>query len=369
MAIRERKNRPLPFQVYWNNPFTSKRESSSFKTLPEAKRHDSYIKHRLKHERDSFRPAESDGQKPGEALTVEGVCWLYIRGKRFEGEALERAIVSLRVILILMGNITVADLTKRHVLQAIATMTDVKQPTIARRFAVLKAALNWCEEQEIIPSNPIARVRVPVGHASQTPPPTIEEAGLIYQHAAPHMQRVVMLGIYCGMRVGPSEMLKLTWADVDFTRNIIRVWSAKKNMNMQWRDVPIRPTMLPLMLAWKAEDDAKGIPWLVSFHGKPITSSVYRAWHKACGRAGITRRMRAYDLRHAFATLALEAGSDIKAVAEIMGHANASMILKHYQHVFEHQRRATVESIPEILGTCSGHIIRHDLATIPCAQQ
>lgn len=367
MAIRHRPTRPLPWQVYWNNPHTAKRESAAFLTLPQAERHDSIIKHRLKHERDSFRPADDQGHKPGDVLTVEGICWLYIRGKRFEGAALERSVTSLRRVLELMGNLPVAELTKRHVHQAIASMTDVKQNTIARRFAVLKAALNWCEEHEIIPVNPIARVRVPGGFPSKTPPPSVEEAGRIYQHAAPHMQRVVMLGIYCGMRVGPSEMLKLTWDDVDFTRNIIRVWSAKKNMQIQWRDVPIRPTMLPLLLAWKADDEAKGIPWLVSFHGKPITSSVWRAWHKACARAGITRKMRAYDLRHAFATLALEAGSDIKAVAEIMGHANASMILKHYQHVLEHQRRATVESIPEILGTCAGHIIDPPLAPFSCA--
>lgn len=64
-------------------------------------------------------------------------------------------------------------------------------------------------------------------------------------------------------------------------------------------------------------------------------------------RAGITRRIRPYDLRHAFATEAIAAGADIGTVAKLMGHTDMNMILKHYQHVLSSQKRAAVEALPE----------------------
>ena len=57
-----------------------------------------------------------------------------------------------------------------------------------------------------------------------------------------------------------------------------------------------------------------------------------QGWHNALRRAGIARRIRPYDLRHAFASLALVYGADIKCVAETMGHKNITMLLSVYQH-------------------------------------
>ena len=61
--------------------------------------------------------------------------------------------------------------------------------------------------------------------------------------------------------------------------------------------------------------------------------------------AGITRRIRPYDMRHFFATEAIRSGADLKAVAEILGHANMTMILKHYQHTIREQKRVALDAI------------------------
>ena len=70
------------------------------------------------------------------------------------------------------------------------------------------------------------------------------------------------------------------------------------------------------------------------------------AWRGALRRAGITRRIRPYDLRHAFATEAIAAGVDIGTVAKLMGHSSPMMLLKHYQHVMDSQKRAAIEALP-----------------------
>lgn len=69
-------------------------------------------------------------------------------------------------------------------------------------------------------------------------------------------------------------------------------------------------------------------------------------------RAGITRRIRPYDLRHAHATEALAHGADLKALSENMGHSTTMMIHKHYQHVLNQQRQDAVEAIPDLVIQC-----------------
>ena len=58
MAIRIRKNRAAQYQVYWNNPYTGKRESKSFEDHEKALAFDSLIQHRLRFEKESFRSAK-----------------------------------------------------------------------------------------------------------------------------------------------------------------------------------------------------------------------------------------------------------------------------------------------------------------------
>jgi len=99
---------------------------------------------------------------------------------------------------------------------------------------------------------------------------------------------------------------------------------------------------------WKEQDKIVGQDYLIAYKGKPLTS-IKKTWHSSLKRAGITRRIRPYDLRHAFATYALDAGADINAVADIMDHANVTMVLKHYQDTKEAARRNTVESLPEFI--------------------
>ena len=72
--------------------------------------------------------------------------------------------------------------------------------------------------------------------------------------------------------------------------------------------------------------------------------SISRAWHSALKKAGITRRIRPYDLRHAFASNLLAEHADYKSVAELMWH-DVAMLLRTYQHIDRQQKRQAVEKI------------------------
>lgn len=56
-------------------------------------------------------------------------------------------------------------------------------------------------------------------------------------------------------------------------------------------------------------------------------------WNAAKKRAGISRRLTTYSLRHFFASNCLSKGVPITDVAEWMGHKNINMTFKIYRHL------------------------------------
>jgi integrase len=346
MAIEKRSGRASPYRVYWNNPFTKRREHASFATLEEARKHDSLIRHRLKHERESFRPADHEHATGG---TVREITALYMASRKMTGGNLEKTLYHLQDITKALGRREVSTLERRDLVSFILEQekNGVKTLTAHRRLSILRAALSWAAENGLIESNPLQGVKVPKGQPERIAPPSRAEFDALMAAAPNHLQRALLLSVSLGVRVGPTELLALKWADVDLDRGIVRVWSANKNPNRPFRDIPIRADILHALKIWKEEDKRLQPETIVHYKDNPI-QSLKRAWATCKKAAKITRRLRPYDLRHAFATYAIDAGADLKDVADIMGHADSTMVLRHYQHGKEESRRAAVESIPNL---------------------
>lgn len=85
--------------------------------------------------------------------------------------------------------------------------------------------------------------------------------------------------------------------------------------------------------------------------GKPLDLDNLRARHfrPALERAEIKRAVRVYDLRHGFATAALEAGADTRTVADLMGDSSTRTTLDVYQHVSDERKRSAANAIAAAL--------------------
>lgn len=347
MAIRERKGRAKPWQVYWNNPITGRRESTSFETRKEAEKHDSLIKHRLRFERESFRDAQEDGEHRAEEITLEAAYLLYLKEKQFSKKGLSWQMDAMRLPLRTIGTLPIRKIEQSHIRVVMEQMAsaNVKPVTVRARMSVLRTVLRWAAAMGLRES--VTFPKLPAAHYERLVPPTVEELSNLLLVAPPHIARVIILGAKCGVRVGPSELFRLTWADVDFDQQAIIVPGAKKNLAAPWREVPIQDALMPLFVQWHSEDRARGIEYLIHFHGKPV-KKIQTAWEITLRRAGISRRIRPYDLRHAFATNLIAGGVDIGTVAKLMGHSTPTMVLTHYQYVMDSQKRAAVNALPEL---------------------
>lgn len=359
MAIEKRKySNRTTYRAYWRNPWTQKIEKGpSRDSLKEARKDDAEIKIKLEHEPDYFLP---EGQPdPASGPTLYQLSQLYLARHDLAASTKKEDFYHFKTIAPALGSIPGKGISREDLknFEAQQLKSGVKQSTIQRRVSVIRAILNWAVDGGLLEENPVQGYRCKRGETLRIPPPSPAEIKMMLGSAPPHLKRVILLGYYLGVRVGQSELLALKWADFDLDRKRIRVWSAKKNKDRPWRDVDISPIFYPILQSWFETDSELGLSHLVTFEGRAVLS-IKRAWATMMknladpGQEGgprITRRIRPYDLRHAFATEAIAAGADIKAVSDLMGHSSTAMIHKHYQHVVDEQKKKVVQSIPDVL--------------------
>lgn len=350
MAIRKRKGKSeISYQVYWNNPYTGKRESKTCHTLAEAKAFDSITRHKLEHETASFKPQEL--ARDGDDRTLEDAVFLYLKEKKFSRENNAKWVSALGKILKIYGHIRLLDFTsesfkniqKDMLAQSGKDGKVFSSAYVHTQMSRLRTVIRWAHEMEMVTSLPL--MKICSAQYARTVPPTPEETSRIIEVAPPHLVRVVILGAALGLRVGASELLALTWDKVDLIEGVVRIDTSRKNPTSPWREVPIRQDLLPVFCEWQTIDAQAGLAHLVTYKGNPV-GSIKKSWATALKNTGITRRIRPYDLRHTFATQLLSAGADVGTVAELMGHSSPQMIFRHYQHVLTEQKRRAIESLP-----------------------
>ena len=176
--------------------------------------------------------------------------------------------------------------------------------------------------------------------------------------------------ITAGLRRG--ECIGLQWRDIDpdkltlsVSRNVtmdknspdtIRVGSTTTG---EERTGPLSPRVYGLLMQLKSEQEErlhmKLMPVCFIFSRqvdpqKPIYPTEPTRFVSKFVKKNNLPNISPHDLRHTAATLALEAGADLKQVQELLGHKDASMTLSFYAGVTEEAQRRTVECIESLIG-------------------
>jgi integrase len=162
----------------------------------------------------------------------------------------------------------------------------------------------------------------------------------------PHLLRAIAIAHFVGLRPGVAELYRLKWSAIDFDARTIRVISAKKG-GLAYRDVPIAAAFNEQLRAWYDADGKKDGGFIIQWRKKPV-ATIKTSWRNAKRRAGITRRLRPYDCRHAFASAILRAGGDLKTTSRLLGHTRTETTTEIYQHIDLEMGRTAVEKLPDI---------------------
>jgi integrase/recombinase XerC len=219
-----------------------------------------------------------------------------------------------------------------------------KKTSIARKLATLRSFFKFLCREQVLEMNPAQLVSSPRLEKKLPKYLTIEE--IIRFIETPDTDtplgkrdRAILELLYAsGLRV--SELINLNVTDVDFKHQSVRV----KGKGRKERIVPFGTKAKEALeqylgvrgelLAEASESDRDPTALFLNYLGTRITTrSVGRMIRKyALMCSNINPNISPHSLRHSFATHLLNAGADLRAIQELLGHARLSTT-QQYTHV------------------------------------
>lgn len=209
----------------------------------------------------------------------------------------------------------------------------------------------------LIPANPMTRLeageRPAVGRRDQR---ILERAeiGALIDATPPKFRVAVATAAFTGLRV--SELLGLTWGDLDLDGGFVRVRKqlgrdgrrVEPKTAQAKRDVVLMPALGRLLREHKlgSRHSLEHDLVFASERGTGLLDGNLRRRGFAVGveAAGLNKpdapRLRLHDLRHTFASLLISGGADVVTVSRQLGHASPNVTLGIYAHMFDASRHA-----------------------------
>ncbi|HEV8663604.1 MAG TPA: tyrosine recombinase XerC [Candidatus Methylomirabilis sp.] len=212
--------------------------------------------------------------------------------------------------------------------------------TVARKLAAVRGFFQfWCR-QELLKANPARVVPGPRGPERLPRYLTVDEAAQLLAGppggtAGALRDRALFEVAYAaGLRVG--ELTGLDLSDVDLEEGLVRVLGK----GGRERVVPLGTQAVGALQAYLARRGElaarRGNPTAALFlnraGGRLTARSVGRRLAAGLARAGLHGRITPHGLRHSFATHLLDAGADLRAIQEMLGHARLSTT-QRYTHL------------------------------------
>jgi site-specific recombinase XerD len=157
---------------------------------------------------------------------------------------------------------------------------------------------------------------------------------------------ILMLAYGAGLRIG--EAVRVRVSDIDRQRKVLRVRQGKGKKD---RYTLLSPALLEMLdrYCWAARPE--DLLFTTRFHDRPITdSTVQRVCIQARNDAGIDKRISPHTLRHSFATHLLEAGTDLRVIQVLLGHASpkTTAIYTHVSSDLIGKTASPLDALPDV---------------------
>ena len=230
--------------------------------------------------------------------------------------------------------------------------------TVRNINQVISSAMDFAKDQKLIGSNPTDGCALPkLEHKEMKTLPVEQLTSFLREAKESGVFELYYIELATGLRRG--ELLGLKWEDIDLAQGSLRVQRQIARINGEVIEAPLKTKnayrTLPLsadavdVLREQRKKSGSNSYVFPSPTGGPISpDSVLHMLHRVLKRAGLSK-VRFHDLRHTFATLALQNGVDIKTVSGMLGHYSAGFTLDTYTHVTTSAKKEAANTMGSIL--------------------
>lgn len=336
----------------WRDPDGRQRKQSFTKRV-EAARHAAAM------EADAARGVYVDGT---DRTTVSQACWAWLERRSIRDRTHVRlsSLIKCHIDPVSLGSRRVVAVRPSEIHAWVADRGTVIGPASLRKLVgMLKSVMTDAVLDRRIASNPVVRVSLPSVARKRVVPLSVAQVLALAAAVTDRYRAMVLTQAGLGLRIG--ELLGLRVCDVDFLRRVVhlehqshevtRVLVPLKTASSR-RTVPLpvvvadalaahlaaHPTGPAVQCACPPDAKCSRAASALLFHtaaGTALDQDYYghRVFGAAVRRAGLPTGTTTHDLRHHFASVLLQAGESVVAVAEWLGHDNATLVLTTYGHL------------------------------------
>jgi integrase/recombinase XerC len=212
--------------------------------------------------------------------------------------------------------------------------------SIQRLLSAVRSFYRWLMREGLASGNPAAQVRAP--KAARKLPGTLDADSVarlldISENSPLALRDKAIMELFYSSGLRLSELADLRWDQVDTASGLVTV-TGKGNKT---RVVPLGSYAAAALAAWnRVRGQFAGFEEpcvFVSNRGRPISprtiQSRIRYWAR---RQGLPQKVHPHLLRHSFASHMLESSGDLRAVQELLGHADISTTQVYTHLDFQH---------------------------------
>ena len=221
--------------------------------------------------------------------------------------------------------------------------------TLARKINCFRSFFNFCVDQDYIITSPMKKIKPP--KLPKKKPRYIKKGELErllscpdkYKHEEHWLRDKAIIHLFAYTGIRRTELINLTWPDVDFKNNLLRVFGK----GQKERYIPLRQSLSDLLWEYlQTRLPLKNQCIIVNGKNNIMDYSTLRlVFKKWVTRAGLDPLIvTPHTLRHTFATRLLEEGVDLVTIQELMGHEDPESTLI-YTHTNKKIKFEAVEKI------------------------
>jgi integrase len=312
--------------------------------------------------------AADHGIRPvGQRLTVGAFLDEWIASsisQRCRPRTAESYADTVRLYLIpAIGRVPLAKLEPEHVRRMLADLAErrtLSATTLRYARSVLRTALGQALREGKVLRNVATLVDAPAKVQRELRPLSRDQVRTFLEGIrGDRLEALYTVALGCGLRQG--EILALRWSDVDLERGELSVRHTLQRFTRELaptktersrRTLRLPHRVTEALIAHREQQKVVPLSGLIftSQAGAPLQSvNVTRDLQRHLVRLGLPHQ-RFHDLRHAFATLALEAGEDLGVVSRILGHTTLATTADVYAHLTPAMLDRAAERMDAILG-------------------
>lgn len=317
---------------------------------------------------------------PAPSLLAPMQAWLQHlqANRRYAAHTLEGYGRDLRRLaeLAAQAKLPLESLANGHIRQFVARLhaQGLGPRSLARALAAWRGFYQWWAPQIGLPGNPAAGVRAPKAPRGLPKALSVEQAAGLLDHAKTRaelhatddpaaLRDAAMFELFYSSGLRLSELTSLDWRYLREGDYESRSWLNRAEAEVtvlgkggKRRSVPVGQEALAAIDRWlqvratmlppSAEPDEQAALFLGA-RGKRIAPRVVQARLAALAQAaGLPAHVHPHVLRHSFASHVLQSAQDLRAVQEMLGHANISTTQIYTRLDFQHLARAYDQAHP-----------------------